>query len=98
MFPMAEALTFGRGSVPSYDSEKLTVIPTGAFSDDSEKAPVDLFFLVKLSGDVKSWRDNDQPLKERTPLRLSKKRASAPGPTWEPVTGSYSTVRISFGG
>ena len=46
MFPMAEALTFGRGSVLSYDSEKRTVIPTGAFSDDSEKAPADLFYQV----------------------------------------------------
>ena len=45
---MAEALTFGRGSVPSYDSEKRTVIPTGAFSDDSGKAPVDLFFPCQI--------------------------------------------------
>ena len=55
-------------------------------------------YFIKLTDDVKSWRDNNQPLKERTPSRLSKKSARAPGPTWEPVTGSYSTVRISFGG
>ena len=43
---MAEALTFGRDSVPAYDSEKRTVIPTGAFSDNPGKAPVDLSYQI----------------------------------------------------
>ena len=46
----------------------------------------------------KIFRAGEAQTSLRTALWLAKNRARAPGPTWDPVTGSYSTVRISFGG